>query len=55
MTKSALVKAEVDYQKTKDYAKEILLAQEKMDPAIDYISLAFKEFVEFMAVVNDKE
>ena len=55
MTKSALVKAEVDYQKTKDYAKEILLAQEKMDPAIGYISLAFKEFVEFMAVVNDKE
>ena len=26
-----------------------------MDPAIGYISLAFKEFVEFMAVVNDKE
>ena len=55
MTKSSLVQAEDVHWKTKDYAREILFAQEKMDPAIDYISLAFKEFVEFMAVVNDKE
>ena len=55
MTKSALVKAEEVHQKTKDHAKEILSAHEKMDPAICYISWAFKEFVDFMAVVNDKE
>ena len=54
MTKSSLVQAEDVHWKTKDYAREILLAQEKMDPAISYISSAFKEFVDFMAVINDK-
>ena len=54
MTKSSLVQAEDVHRKTKDYAREILLAQEKMDPAINYISSAFKEFVDFMAVINDK-
>ena len=37
MTKSSLVQAEDVHLKTKDYAREILLAHEKIDPAIDYV------------------
>ena len=34
--------------KTLELTKGILLAQEKMGPSIDYLSSAFKRFVDFM-------
>jgi len=52
MTKNALFKAESVHMSTKNLANTVLAAQERICHAISYLKWAYKDFVEFMDVLD---